>query len=310
MSDTYLVTGGAGFIGSHTAKRLLDAGHRVVVADNLLTGDKENVPEGAEFMLIDLAERDEYILLDDVKPKAIIHLAGQSSGEISHENPTNDLAINTRATILMGEWACRQGCDRLIYSSSVSVYGDGAAPGAPMSEDDPPAPRSFYGCGKLASEHYLKVFQSSYGINCTSFRLFNVYGPGQNMRNMKQGMVSIYLSYVLYRDSLLVKGSMDRYRDLVYISDVVDILVGSIGDERSFGGAFNVGTGRKTTVRELVSLILKVAGKPDFPMEQGEGTPGDSFGSVANVSCAKGKLGWEAKVSLEDGLREMVEACR
>jgi UDP-glucose 4-epimerase len=309
MSDTYLVTGGAGFIGSHTAKRLLDAGHRVVVADNLLTGARENVPGGAEFILIDLADADEYGRLSDVKPKAIIHLAGQSSGEISHENPTNDLAINTRATILMGNWARKVGCDRLIYSSSTSVYGDGASPGCYMSEDDAPAPKSFYGCGKLASEHYLKVFQSSYGINCTSFRLFNVYGPGQNMQNMKQGMVSIYLSYVLYRDSLLVKGSMDRYRDLVYVSDVVDILVDSIDNEHSFDGIFNVGTGMKTTVRELVNLIRKVTGKPDFPVEEGEGTPGDTFGSVADVSYVKAKLGWKAKVPLEDGLREMVRAC-
>jgi UDP-glucose 4-epimerase len=310
MGDTYLVTGGAGFIGSHTAKRLLEQGHRVVVADNLLTGDRENVPDRAEFVLIDLADADEYARLNDVRPRAVIHLAGQSSGEISHESPTNDLAINTRATILVGNWARKQGCGRIIFSSSVSVYGDGRVPGEAMSEDDPPFPKSFYGCSKLASEYYLKVFQSSYGINCTSFRLFNVYGPGQNMRNMKQGMVSIYLSFVLNHDSLLVKGSMDRYRDLVYVSDVVDILVGSIDDEHSFGGVFNVGTGRKTTVRELVDLILETTGKLDFPVEQGEGTPGDSFGSVADISYVTKKLGWEPRVSLRKGLKAMVEACR
>ncbi|MFC1672156.1 NAD-dependent epimerase/dehydratase family protein [Planctomycetota bacterium] len=310
MSETYLVTGGAGFIGSHTARRLLDAGNEVVVADSLLTGDRDNVPEGATFVEMDLADESLYSKLDGVKPKAIIHLAGQSSGEISFESPSKDLDINTRATILLGEWARKQGCNRILFSSSVSVYGDGKAPGAAMSEEDDPSPKSFYGCSKLASEHYLKVFQSEYGINGTSFRLFNVYGPGQNMKNMKQGMVSIYLSFVLFQESLLVKGAMDRYRDLVYVSDVVDILVGSIDDERSFGGVFNVGTGRKTTVGELVQRILEATGKPDFPVEEGEGTPGDSFGSLADVSHVKDALGWEAEVSLDRGLQEMVAACR
>ncbi|UCE06634.1 MAG: NAD-dependent epimerase/dehydratase family protein [bacterium] len=307
MAEKFLVTGGAGFIGSHISKRLLDEGHEVVIADNLLTGSMENVPEGAKFIYIDLANENHYYKLDWFCPKAILHIAGQSSGEISHESPVSDLDINTKATILLGNWSRKQHCNRILFTSSVSVYGDGVAPGKPMSEIDEPLPKSFYGCSKLSSEYYLRVFNQSYEVNATSFRLFNVYGPGQNMQNMKQGIISIYLSFVLFQECLLVKGSLERYRDFVYISDVVDLMVSSIGDERTFNKIFNVGTGRKVLIRDLIDLILKTTGKSDFPVEVGEGTPGDTFGSIADVSNIKEMLCWEAKVSLEQGITEMVK---
>ncbi len=307
MAKEFLVTGGAGFIGSYVAKRLLDEGHEVIIADNLLTGSIENVPKGARFVYIDLANENQYYKLNVFHPKAILHLAGQSSGEISHESPVNDLDINTRATILLGNWARKQNCSRILFASSVSVYGDGITPGKPMSEKDHPQPKSFYGCSKLSSEYYLRVVNQSYGIYTTSLRLFNVYGPGQNINNMKQGMASIYLSFVLFRDELVVKGSLDRFRDFIYVSDVVDVITGIIDDERTFNKIFNIGTGRKTLVRDLIGLILATAGKIDFPVVEAEGTPGDAFGSVADVAYIKEIIGWKAKVSLEQGIAEMVK---
>ena len=307
MAEKFLVTGGAGFIGSHVAKRLLDEGQEVIVADNLLTGCIENVPKGARFIYIDLANDNQYYKLNGLHPKAILHLAGQSSGEISHESPVNDLDINTKATILLGNWARKQNCNRILFASSVSVYGNGITPGKPMSEKDHPQPKSFYGCSKLSSEYYLRVFNQSFGINTTSLRLFNVYGPGQNINNMKQGMVSIYLSYILFRDEIVVKGSLDRFRDLIYVSDVVDVITGIIDDERTFNKIFNVGTGRKTLVRDLIGLILATTGKTDFPVVEADGTPGDAFGSVADTSYIKESTAWRAKVSLGQGIREMVK---
>ena len=307
MAEKYLVTGGAGFIGSHVAKRLLDEGHEVIIADNLLTGYIANVPKGARFIYIDLANENHYYKLSGLYPKAILHFAGQSSAEISHESPVNDLDINTKATILLGNWARKQNCSRMIFASSVSVYGDGITPGKPMSEKDHPRPKSFYGCSKLSSEYYLRVFNQSYEINTTSLRLFNVYGPGQNIENMKQGMVSIYLSFALFHDEMIVKGSLDRFRDLIYISDLVDAIIEIIDDERTFDKIFNIGTGEKVIVRDLIDLILETTGKTDFPVVESEGTPGDTFGSVADVSYIRETTAWRAKVFPEQGIRKMVK---
>lgn len=306
-AEKYLVTGGAGFIGSYVAKRLLDEGHEVIIADNLLTGCIENVPKGAGFVYIDLANENHYYKLSGFHPKAILHLAGQSSAEVSHESPVNDMDINTKATILLGNWARKQNCSRILFASSVAVYGDGITSDKPMSEKDHPRPKSFYGCSKLSSEYYLRIFNQSYGINTTSLRLFNVYGPGQNINNMKQGMASIYLSFVLFRDELVVKGSLNRFRDFVYISDVVDVITGVIDDERTFDRIFNVGTGRKTLVKDLIGLILATTGRTNFPVVEASGTPGDTFGSVADVSSISEVTGWRAKVFFDQGIREMVK---
>lgn len=305
MTDTYLVTGGAGFIGSHMARRLLSTGAEVVIVDNMLTGREDNIPPGARFIEMDLARADHYSRLEGCTPKAIFHLAGQSSGEISFESPEKDLDINTRATILLGQWAVKQECSRFLYASSVSVYGDGQQ-GRAMVESDNPEPKTFYACSKLASEQYLKVFASSYGMKTTTFRFFNVYGPGQNMANMKQGMVSIYLAYVLFKEILEVKGSFNRFRDFVYIDDVIDFMLTCQEDSRSFGKIFNVGTGRRTTVRQLITEMLAVAGKQDFPVIELPGTPGDAFGSWADMSYVKEVMGWAPKVLLEEGIRKMV----
>ncbi|MGL1862855.1 MAG: NAD-dependent epimerase/dehydratase family protein [Pseudodesulfovibrio sp.] len=305
MGETYLVTGGAGFIGSHVSKRLLEEGHRVFVADCLLTGSEDNLPKGVEFINIDLSDESQYQDMQGIKPTAVLHLAGQSSGEISFESPARDLDINTRATLLLAQWTLDAGCNRFLYASSVSVYGDGQY-GVPMSETTPTSPKSFYSCSKLASEQSLRVFGQTYGLDWTAFRLFNVFGPGQNMDNMKQGMVSIYLSYVLFRDQLEIKGDFSRFRDFVHVSDVVDLLMSCLHDDRSREQVFNVGTGRKITVAELVKLVLEVCGKPDFPVKELPGTPGDAFGSLADISKVQKIMGWSPKMSLEEGLRQMV----
>lgn len=306
MAETYLVTGGAGFIGSHIARRLVENGHRVIVVDNILTGNKDNIPSGCKFIYIDLANANHYYKLNGIKPTAVLHIAGQSSGEISFESPINDLEINTKATILLAKWAHSVGCERFLYASSVSVYGDGAN-NMPMAECGEVLPLSFYGCSKLASENYLTVFSKSFNMKTTCFRLFNVYGPGQNMDNMKQGMVSIYLSYILNMDKLEVKGSMERFRDFIYISDVVDMWVNSINNPQTYNKIFNLGTGYKTTVKYLIDCLLELTGKPDFEVVEITGTPGDSSGSLANMTYLENELGWKPQVSLKNGLKKMID---
>lgn len=299
----YLITGGAGFIGSALAKKLLASGAQVWLLDNLLTGQKENIPAGAVFIEGDVAKPETYHKLPNEKFDAVFHLAAQASGEISKERPELDLATNVYGTFLLLGWIQRQGIKRLIYSSSMAIYGD--ADKIPTDEQVVPEPLSFYGITKYAAEHYISHF-SREGLNTTILRLFSVYGPGQNMKNMKQGMVSIYMTYLLRGEPILVKGSKDRFRDFIYIDDVVDALIGVIDNQKSFGRTYNLGTGQKTTVEQLVAKVIKQMGQSaNYEVVYAGGTPADQFGLFADVSKIKKELGYSPKISLDEGLKRM-----
>jgi UDP-glucose 4-epimerase len=187
----------------------------------------------------------------------------------------------------------------------MSIYGDQEV--QPVAETARPAPKSFYGVGKLASEAYLHTY-TPLGIDWTALRLFNVYGPGQNLSNMRQGMVSIYLAYLLRKEQLVVKGSPDRYRDLVYIDDVIDAYLACLDHPATYGKAYNVATGQKTTVAALIDAELRAFGYApgEYPVKFTAGTPGDTFGIVADITRLAGDTSWRPKVDLETGLREMV----
>lgn len=254
----YLVTGAAGFIGAAIARKLLDCGHRVVTIDNLSTGNINAIPEGCEFFEGNCQDPDVYKVIPQEKYDAVYHIAGQSSGEISFDDPSYDLRTNAESTLVILKFCLTNGCNRLLYASTVSVYGE--QPEMPVSESAITNPKSFYGVGKLASEHYLRIYQD-YGINSTSLRLFNVYGPGQNLDNMRQGMVSIYLSQMLRTGGVHVKGSADRFRDLVYIDDVVQAFLSCEFNSETHGEVINVATGIKTKVDELINLLANEYGQ-------------------------------------------------
>lgn len=298
----YLVTGGAGFIGSAIARRLLDRGHDVVIVDNLTTGSVENVPEDAEFIRGDCQDPDTYSSIPKGTYEGIYHLAGQSSGEISFDNPVYDLQTNTQSTLLLLKVAAKLECHRFLYASSMSVYGD--QPDRPVGEDSVCSPKSFYGVGKLASEHYLRIYQG-YGTESTALRLFNVFGPGQNLRNLRQGMVSIFLAQALESRKILVKGDAGRFRDFVYIQDVVDAFLECEKNASAFGKIYNVGSGKRTTVSELLQKMTQKL-PYDVETEFRGSTPGDQFGIYADTHLIRKEVGWEARYSLDRGLAEMV----
>jgi len=207
MKKTYLVTGAAGFIGSALSKRLLQLGHAVVTVDNLSTGTEEAIPGGVHFIKGDCQSPDVISQLMEFRFEAIFHIAGQSSGEISFENPVYDLQTNTQSTLQLLQYCRVTGCTKFIYASSMSVYGD--QKDLPVKESANCQPKSFYAVGKLASENYLRIY-STFGIRTTALRFFNVYGPGQNLTNMKQGMVSIFLSMALKDSKITVKGDASK----------------------------------------------------------------------------------------------------
>ena len=299
---TYLITGVAGFIGSALARSLVAQGHHVLGIDNLITGNRSNIPVSCEFIEGDIADKSVLALFVGKEINAILHLAAQSSGEISFEKPEYDVMTNTLGTLNLLNFAVDNNIKRFLYASTMSIYGD--VDDRAICEEQSKTPKSYYGITKLAAEHYVRVFSDR--LNTTSFRLFNVYGPGQNMSNLKQGMVSIYLAYFMRNEPVVVKGSKERYRDLTYIDDVVDAWIASIDNPSTYGKIYNLATGKKTTVEALLQELKSAWGVVEYPIEYQEGTPGDQFGIYADISRLQSDLKWEPKVTLHEGVQRFV----
>ena len=300
--STYLVTGAAGFIGGALAKRLVADGNTVVTIDNLSTGFESNIPEGVVFIQGDCGDAAVYEQLPDDQYDAIFHIAGQSSGEISFDDPIYDIRTNAESTLLLLQFALKNQCTRLIYASTMSVYG--AKPDQPVTENERCTPESFYGVAKLASEQYLRIYEQ-YGIHSTALRLFNVYGPGQNLENLRQGMVSIFLSQMLENKHIHVKGSPDRFRDLIYIDDVVDAYIQTLNCKESWGQIINIATGKQTTVGDLVEKLI-ASQDDDVSVEYEGSTQGDIHGIYADISKMQSVLGIDNLVPVDAGLQKMV----
>lgn len=289
-----LVTGVAGFIGSALATRLRDDGHRVVGVDDLSTGNSGAVPLGVPLRVLDIARPH---TLNELKEEidAILHLAGQSSGELSFLDPINDLSRNTATTLNVIDFARKRGISKVLYASSMSVYGDvsGVA-----TETSSPNPKSYYGVSKLASENYLRIFAEH--VPTISLRMFNVYGPGQNLDNLRQGMVSIYLAMAIRDQLIRVRGSLDRFRDFVYIDDVVNVWMTLLQTDFLPGSAVNVGSGVRTTVRDLLNSIIELHEGTSVVLD--DPTPGDQMGIFADTRALSQYVDLTRFTSLSEGL--------
>lgn len=306
---TFLVTGAAGFIGAAVARRLLSVeggSNRVITIDNLSTGKVEGIPDGCIFIKGDDYDEKVIAYLDNYKFDAIIHIAGQSSGEISFEKPIYDLQTNAQSTLMLLQYARKTGCKNFIFASSMSVYGD-HDDNPCVTESTSTVPKSFYAVGKLASENYMRIYSDMYGIKCTALRLFNVFGVGQNMDNLKQGMASIYLAMAVKDKHIVVKGAADRFRDFVYIDDIVDAVVMSMNRENGERyEVFNVSNKRPIHVWRIVDYIEKHL-LYHVTHEYVSGTPGDQKGIIGEYHKINEMLGWKGKVSFEEGMQRMVD---
>jgi UDP-glucose 4-epimerase len=298
-----LITGVAGFIGAHVARRCLAEGCEVVGVDDLSGGKLSNVPEGVEFLQGDLAQASFVAGLPGGCSK-ILHLAGQSSGEISFDDPVADLNKNAVSTLNLIRYGIAQRAERIVYASSMSVYG--SVPVQPIDECHPCAPLSCYGVGKLAAENYLRVYAAR--LPFVVMRMFNVYGPGQDMENLRQGMVSIYLAQALAGGRIEVKGGLDRFRDFIYIDDVVEAWWRAVNNVAAHGQTFNIGTGVKTTVGELLQRICALVAGSNYFVHGG--TPGDQSGIFADTGRLRSVLGVASQVPLDTGLARFVDWAR
>lgn len=296
MGKTVVVTGVAGFIGSRVAARMAAEGFEVVGVDDLSSGKQSNVPSSIDFIQGNLADTQTISNLPK-SAELVLHLAGQSSGEMSFDDPVADLEKNTISTLNLIRYGIAINASKLVYASSMSVYGN--VPDAPISEDEHVAPLSCYGVGKLAAENYLNVFCKQ--LPSVSLRMFNVYGPGQDMTNLRQGMVSIYLAQALTSKHIVVKGSLDRFRDFIYIDDVVDAWFRVATLEDIGSNTINIATGARTTVAQVLEAVQShVAGTT---VEVADSTPGDQNGIYADTTRMRSLLGMSDLVKLADGIK-------
>jgi len=307
MGKHILVTGGAGFVGGYLCSTLLEDGHSVTSVDDLSNGRKENIAPGVEFFLLDITSRDLFKKLAPYSFDTVIHCAAQASNALSFLDPHRDFEVNQLGTLRVLELCVEKGIKRFIFTSSMSVYGQ--AKTLPTKETEACYPDAYYAVHKLASEHYIRIYGEQHGLDYTIFRLYTTYGHGQNLENRDQGLLSIYLSYILKKDTLIVKGSKDRTRDIVNVDDVVRAIKLSLDNPKSYGKVYNLGSGQRIKIEKIVDLLTTGLGykKHEYPVSYEAATAGDPFDTLANIEAAKTDLGWMPEMSAEEGIRMTLE---
>jgi len=295
-----LVTGGAGFIGSHVAEALVARGEDVVVLDDLSSGKRQNLPDyGVNFVEGDIrAPLDE--LFAEVKPTICFHLAAQADVRVSVERPDHDAAINVLGTVNLLQAALEHDTRIVFSSTGGAIYGECDGP---ASEDAPRLPLAPYGTSKLAGEEYLATYNRLHETRHVTLRFGNVYGPRQDPHG-EAGVVAIFFNRLASGEQPKIFGDGSQTRDYVYVADVVRATLAAAELD---GGVFNVGTGRETSVVELSQLCRRVAGKEDVEPVFAPARPGELQRSVLDISRAVDELGWRPEHNLEDGLRETWE---
>jgi UDP-glucose 4-epimerase len=294
-----IVTGGAGFIGSHIVEALLDRGDEVLVLDDLSNGKRENVPEGARLVVADLREPlDE--TFDELRPEVCFHLGAQVDVRVSVDRPAHDASVNVIGTISVLEAARRHDTQVIFSSTGGAIYGECDGP---AGEDAVRRPLAPYGVSKLAGEEYLAAYNRLYRSRHVSLRFGNVYGPRQDPHG-EAGVVAIFLGKLAEGQPPRIFGDGRQTRDYVYAGDVAQATLAGAGQN---GGVFNVGTGQETSVVELYELCRRVAGS-ELEAQQAPPRLGELQRSVLDVTLAQRELGWRAEVSLEEGLRSTWES--
>lgn len=295
-----LVTGGAGFIGSHIADRLLAHQHEVLIVDNLSRGDKRNLPAQAAFYQLDIRDSALQDLLIRERPDVICHLAAQMDVRHSVADPLDDATINILGLLNLVEGARSAGTRALIFASTGgAIYGE--ADLVPTPEDYPAHPLSPYGVAKLSSELYLEYYRQVHGLQYVALRLANVYGPRQDPFG-EAGVVAIFSERMLRGEQPVINGDGLNTRDYIYVDDVVDATMLAIGHRGS--GVFNVGTGIETTVNEIFHRLRHLTGAD---VEEIHGPPKAGEQRRSALDCRRLRaLGWTAKVDLDEGLRRTV----
>jgi len=305
-----LVTGGAGFIGSHIAQHLAAAGHHVRVFDNFSAGKRENlrdVPE-AQLEILEADVRDAARLEHAISGCDVaFHQAAIVSVPYSVEHPQETHDVNLQGTLNVLFAAKRQRTKRVVFAGSAAVYGED--PELPKRESMRESPISPYGVEKLASELYLRTYAKLHGVESVTLRYFNVFGPRQDPRSPYSGVISVLVDRALRGEAPRLFGDGNQSRDFVFVRDVVQANILAATVPGAGGGVYNVGGGRRTTLNELVRMLGRLVGRTITPIHEPP-RAGDIRDSLADITRARAELGYEPRVSVEEGLAELVSHVR
>jgi UDP-glucose 4-epimerase len=297
-----LITGGAGFIGAHLANKL-KKDNKIMIVDSL--ENKGGIPfidQSNIFIKGNILEKKILNKIERWKPNIIYHLAAQSGGEGAYDDPKKDYNTNGFGTYLIANLAKKIKCKYFIYTSTVAVYGSSTKK---ITENSKISPDSIYGISKYTGEMFVNQILKKTNVKVRIFRIFNTFGPGENLNNSKKGMVSIYCSYIWKKKPLIIKGSLNRYRNFTYISDCVNILAESIKNNKlNKFEIFNLSNGIKTTVKDLIKVIFKTNNIKKCKIINENNTPGDSFGYDANNLYLKKKFNNYKFLKLEEGIKK------
>ena len=303
-----LVTGGAGFIGSHLAEELIKQDYQVIILDDLSTGRRENIQPL-------LAQDDVQFILGSVTDLSLLnklfqgvdyvfHLAAIPGVPQSIENPLASHEVNLTGTLNVLLAATENKVMRVIYASSCAVYGD--SPSIPQKEDMPPRPQSPYAVSKLCSEYYCQVFREIRGLSTICLRYFNVYGLRQDPNSQYAAVIPIFIRRLYKGDPPIIFGDGEQTRDFIFVADIAEANLKAA--ESDVCGVFNIGTGDRVSINELAKLVTRLMGKDIKPVHQ-ESRPGDIRHSLADISRAE-EFGYNPRHSLEKGLKETIRAMK
>lgn len=300
-----LITGGAGFIGSHLTERLLVGGHGVRVLDNLSTGKRENLPDSAaiEFRRGDIRDRAE-VTAAVQGVDAIVHLAAVASVQASIDDPVSTHETNFDGTLYLLEAARHAKVRRFLYASSAAVYGDNAA--LPLAEDASLKPLSPYAADKLAGEHYLAFYFNKFGLHTTAFRFFNIFGPRQDPSSPYSGVISIFIDRSRRGEPVTIFGDGRQTRDFVYVGDLAQLLVEALSAPATAGQVINVGRGRQSSLLDLLAVLEKLTNRP-VARQHAPARVGDIVHSCADTTRLQRLLGRVPATELDTGLRAILD---
>lgn len=295
-----LVTGGAGFIGSHVADALIGQGHKVTIVDNLCTGSISNINPKARFYQLSICDRGLERVFEQEKPQVVIHKAAQTVVARSEADPAFDAEQNILGSLNVILNCLKFGVIKIVYASSAAVYGD---PGYnPVDEKHPLNPLSAYGISKHTIEHYLQLYGTQYGLNYVALRYSNVYGPRQNPKS-EAGVVAIFASQMLKGERPTIYGTGDKTRDYIHVSDVVAANLRSI--EVNVNSIYNISTGIETSDQEIFNRLAGILGYEDAP-KYAPVRKGEIYRICLECLKAKDGLDWRPRIALAEGLSTTV----